>query len=352
MTTAAAKPSAPALSGGLDRAKAVLPMLQKRDPSIIKLVESSAHVTLYDFDEQRQSWSRTQIEGSLHLVERDTNPRYQLIVVNKLTPENKVEDITPEMEVQDADPYLFYKNASGQTRGIWFFNHTDLEKFFSFIERLSEKDMMVPGTAEHAQAHDSDEDLMRFFDRVRVAPAPAPAPVPPMHSQPPYSYPGYLYGPPSAGPPSLASFMTMKGHMPPAPMPVPVPHSTMPPPPPPLQQQHAYAAPPPPYPLPAPGPHYAAGAAAAAPPPPAPSSVSSQGHQLLVSLMQKQSQAQPPAAPAAAPAPMTAAVSVPVFTTAPTKPLTKAKLKASLKRLADDDEFLDLVLQQYNSGKQ
>lgn len=41
----------------IDRTKlSVLPMLQKRDPHIIKSIESSGHVALYDFDDVKQSW--------------------------------------------------------------------------------------------------------------------------------------------------------------------------------------------------------------------------------------------------------------------------------------------------------
>lgn len=65
---------------------------------------------------------------------RSVDPRYQLVVVNRLSPENRVEDVTPELQIQDQDPYLFYKNRKGETHGIWFYNGQDRERIVSFIE--------------------------------------------------------------------------------------------------------------------------------------------------------------------------------------------------------------------------
>lgn len=62
------------------------------------------------------------------------DPRYQLVVVNRLSPENRVEDITPELQIQDQDPYMFYKNRRGETHGIWFYNGQDRERIVAFLE--------------------------------------------------------------------------------------------------------------------------------------------------------------------------------------------------------------------------
>ncbi len=65
---------------------------------------------------------------------RDVDPRFQLVVVNKLSPENRVEDINAELQVQNQDPYMFYKNSKGETHGIWFYNRQEREKIVQFID--------------------------------------------------------------------------------------------------------------------------------------------------------------------------------------------------------------------------
>jgi hypothetical protein len=167
----------------LDKAAVTLPMLQKRDPHVRRVLLSCVHVALYDFDDRKQAWARTQFEGSLHLVERDVDPRYQLILLNKLNPENKVEDITPDFQIQNLDPYMLYKNKVGDTHGVWFYNAGDREAVCNFISSLEDKDMLVPApVGPPAEEPDAEQNIMRFFSKPPVASQRLP-PAPVMASQ-------------------------------------------------------------------------------------------------------------------------------------------------------------------------
>jgi len=159
-----------------------------------RVLLSCVHVALYDFDESKQAWARTQFEGSLHLVERSVDPRYQLVLLNKLNPENKVEDITPDFQIQNLDPYMLYKNKVGDTHGVWFYNASDREAVCNFINSLEDKDMFVPAAMPTSAGDEPDveQNIMRFFNKPPVAPAQRlpPAPVlssplpPPLLQQP------------------------------------------------------------------------------------------------------------------------------------------------------------------------
>jgi len=131
--------------------KVNLSYLQKYDAHIVKILESSNHVALYDLNEATQTWARTQTEGPLYIVERSVEPRFQLIIYNRLSPDNKVEDINVDFQIQTQESYLFYKNAAGKTYGVWFYNATEREKTVNFLNNLLQDLENQVDTAQNQQ---------------------------------------------------------------------------------------------------------------------------------------------------------------------------------------------------------
>ncbi|GAY65286.1 hypothetical protein CUMW_239920 [Citrus unshiu] len=60
-----------------------LTVLQRIDPFIEEILITAAHVTFYEFNLDLSQWSRKDVEGSLFVVKRNTQPRFQFVVMNR-----------------------------------------------------------------------------------------------------------------------------------------------------------------------------------------------------------------------------------------------------------------------------
>jgi mRNA-decapping enzyme 1B len=111
------------------RKQANLRLLQKSDPTISDLLGSAAHVVLYNFSQESQSWEKSNVEGSLFLTSTTSNG-YILVILNRNAPENYKIQLTPDFQLQNSIPYLIFKqqqDANVVIRGIWFPNDEERE---------------------------------------------------------------------------------------------------------------------------------------------------------------------------------------------------------------------------------
>ncbi|KAF5188390.1 mRNA-decapping enzyme-like protein [Thalictrum thalictroides] len=113
-----------------------LTVLQRIDPFIEEILITAAHVTLYDFSIERSEWSRKDVEGSLFVVKRNTQPRFQFIVMNRRNTDNLVENLLGDFEYEIQIPYLLYRNASQDVNGVWFYNTRDCEDVGNLFSRI------------------------------------------------------------------------------------------------------------------------------------------------------------------------------------------------------------------------
>ncbi|XP_019259663.1 PREDICTED: mRNA-decapping enzyme-like protein isoform X2 [Nicotiana attenuata] len=105
-----------------------LTVLQRIDACIEEILFTAAHVTLYDFNGDLNQWSRKEVEGSFFVVKRNSQPRFQFIVMNRRNTENMVEDLLGDFEFEVQVPYLLYRNAAQEVNGIWFYNAHECEE--------------------------------------------------------------------------------------------------------------------------------------------------------------------------------------------------------------------------------
>lgn len=124
--------------------QANLRLLQRTcSPYITDILASATHVVLYEW--VGSSWIKSNIEGSSFLVrqqqQQDIMQDYQLIIINRNSPQNFILTVTHQLQLQHQDPYLILKssmslddhggNVSSTTetvttsspikiRGIWF----------------------------------------------------------------------------------------------------------------------------------------------------------------------------------------------------------------------------------------
>ncbi|KAL5205545.1 hypothetical protein ABZP36_033754 [Zizania latifolia] len=113
-----------------------LTVLQRLDPAIEDILFTAAHVTLYDFNIDVNQWSRKDVEGSLFVVKRNAQPRFQFIVMNRLNTDNLVEDLLSDFEYELQPPYLLYRNAEQEVNGIWFYNQHNCDAVVGVFERI------------------------------------------------------------------------------------------------------------------------------------------------------------------------------------------------------------------------
>ncbi|XP_062204706.1 mRNA-decapping enzyme-like protein [Phragmites australis] len=121
-----------------------LTVLQRLDPAVEDILITAAHVTLYDFNIDLNQWSRKDVEGSLFVVKRNTQPRFQFIVMNRRNTDNLVEDLLSDFEYELQPPYLLYRNAAQEVNGIWFYNQHDCEAVASLFGRILNAYVKVP----------------------------------------------------------------------------------------------------------------------------------------------------------------------------------------------------------------
>ncbi|KAK1389666.1 mRNA-decapping enzyme-like protein [Heracleum sosnowskyi] len=113
-----------------------LTVLQRMDPFIEEILMTAAHVTLYDFNIELNHWNRKDVEGSLFVVKRNTQPRFQFVVMNRRSTENLVENLLGDFEFELQVPYLLYRNESQEVNGIWFFNPKECEDVANLFTRI------------------------------------------------------------------------------------------------------------------------------------------------------------------------------------------------------------------------
>ncbi|VFR02725.1 unnamed protein product [Cuscuta campestris] len=121
-----------------------LTVLQRTDPFIEEILLTAAHVTFYEFNIETSQWSRKDVEGSLFVVKRTSQPRFQFIVMNRRNADNLVEDLLGDFEYDVQVPYLLYRNAAQEVNGIWFYNAHECEEVSNLFNRIINAYSKVP----------------------------------------------------------------------------------------------------------------------------------------------------------------------------------------------------------------
>jgi mRNA-decapping enzyme 1B len=138
------------------RKQANLRLLQRTvDSNIVDIVQAATHVVLYEYD-AAIAWQKTAFEGSLFLAHSATS--YQLIILNRNSPDNFNMSIAADVQLQHDDPFLIFKqkvNGDTRIRGIWFHNAD---------ERISMAGVL--------------KDTLQGLEEGRLPVAPAPVAVP------------------------------------------------------------------------------------------------------------------------------------------------------------------------------
>ncbi|XP_062167840.1 mRNA-decapping enzyme-like protein [Alnus glutinosa] len=136
-----------------------LTVLQRMDPFIEEILITAAHVTFYAFNIESSQWSRKDVEGSLFVVKRNTQPRFQFIVMNRRNTDNLVENLLGDFEYELQVPYLLYRNASQEVNGIWFYNPQECKDVGNLFTRILNAYSKVPSKLKVSSSKSEFEEL-------------------------------------------------------------------------------------------------------------------------------------------------------------------------------------------------
>ncbi|XP_022728898.1 mRNA-decapping enzyme-like protein isoform X2 [Durio zibethinus] len=136
-----------------------LTVLRRIDPFVEEILITAAHVSFYEFNIDLSQWSRKDVEGSLFVVKRNTQPRFQFIVMNRRNTDNLVENLLGDFEYEVQDKYLLYRNASQEINGIWFYDAHELEEVANLFSRILTAYSKVPQKSKVTSTKGEFEEL-------------------------------------------------------------------------------------------------------------------------------------------------------------------------------------------------
>lgn len=153
-----------------------LTVLQRIDPFVEEILMTAAHVTLYEFNIELNQWSRKDVEGSLFVVKRNTQPRFQFIVMNRRSTDNLVEDLLGDFEYEVQAPYLLYRNGAQEVNGIWFYNSQDCEAVANLFSRILSAFSKVPPKLKVSSTKSSEFEELEAVPSLDVIEGPLEPP--------------------------------------------------------------------------------------------------------------------------------------------------------------------------------
>ena len=131
-------------------------------PPSIQVIASAGHVALYDYDTATEAWRRKDIEGSLFVLRRSSEPRYQMLILNKKSATNYSEDVLGGFEFENAPPYLLYRNERDEVFGVWFYDQSECARLEGILQKIvKENSGEAAGGAAAASAPSSSSSSSR-----------------------------------------------------------------------------------------------------------------------------------------------------------------------------------------------
>ncbi|XP_058126368.1 mRNA-decapping enzyme 1A [Anopheles ziemanni] len=110
--------------------------IKRVDPYAKDIVNSSAHVAFYVFNNAENEWEKTDIEGALFIYSRFAEPYHSIFINNRLNTNSLVEPIRGQIELQSKPPFLLYRNERSRIRGFWFYNNSECDRIGEVIQKL------------------------------------------------------------------------------------------------------------------------------------------------------------------------------------------------------------------------
>jgi hypothetical protein len=121
-----------------DKTHRNLLFLQKLDPSICAILDSTTHTAVYRFDPASEKWVRFGVEGSAFVVALQNSQHHQFIILNKQGIDNLVLDLASVNKIKLQPPYVMIRYSTGGAPvilGFWFHEDSERERLLATISR-------------------------------------------------------------------------------------------------------------------------------------------------------------------------------------------------------------------------
>mmetsp|Transcript_6282 Transcript_6282/g.7669 ORF Transcript_6282/g.7669 Transcript_6282/m.7669 type:complete len:256 (-) Transcript_6282:200-967(-) len=114
--------------------------LKKLDPSITEVIATSSHASMYQFETSAVKWEKIECEGPLFIVKRNSDPRFGLIIANRVGLENFIHGIDSSFHIELVEPYLIFKSVSNSNespiiRGLWLSDDNERATIFQVLKK-------------------------------------------------------------------------------------------------------------------------------------------------------------------------------------------------------------------------
>ncbi|XP_063695481.1 mRNA-decapping enzyme 1B [Culicoides brevitarsis] len=129
--------------------------INRVDPYVKNIVDSSAHVAFYTFNADTSEWEKTDIEGALFIYSRNAEPFHSIFINNRLNTNSLVEPITGQIDLQSQPPFLLYRNERSKIRGFWFYNSNECDRIGDLLKRLIKDCKKTNNAVPHADVGDA-----------------------------------------------------------------------------------------------------------------------------------------------------------------------------------------------------
>ncbi|KAI8929172.1 hypothetical protein BC831DRAFT_444977 [Entophlyctis helioformis] len=114
-----------------------LSVLRRHDPFISVILDTSSHVTVYDFDAPSQAWTKRGIEGTMFVFQRTVQPMFGFFVMNRLGIDNLMISLSSDLHIEMLGDYLMYKLPDGTVQGLWMFENSDRRRLAKTLGDLA-----------------------------------------------------------------------------------------------------------------------------------------------------------------------------------------------------------------------
>ncbi|KAH6565521.1 hypothetical protein BASA50_003629 [Batrachochytrium salamandrivorans] len=114
-----------------------LGVLRRHDPLIESILATSSHVTVYNFEPRSQAWTKRGIEGTMFIFQRNSQPQFGFMIMNRLSTENLVVSLTSDLQFEMLGDYLIYRLPNDSIMGLWIFEPSDRQRLTSILSDMT-----------------------------------------------------------------------------------------------------------------------------------------------------------------------------------------------------------------------
>lgn len=108
--------------------------LKRNDSSFLNVVLVTGKVCVYSFEDV---WTDLNIEGTMHIYRRNSNPAYRLIVFNRCSLNDFKLNCSSDFSFEIKENFVIFRtNGFKNTFGFWFDNENDAILFCRQLENI------------------------------------------------------------------------------------------------------------------------------------------------------------------------------------------------------------------------